>query len=289
MKNNLSRFKCVPPIALTLTCIFALTEASYGQVLVTPNNMGIWSFGTADSGGTPGGNSGDVAQMVAGPANPLLGTGSAELATAPGYGDEASFISTNAYNGTPLADLTRLLYSTYDTANNGSQFPYIQLSVSTTGGSTADDILFFEPPYQTPASGNPNLPNQGAPAMDTWQIWDAGVGGWWSDDGNAGLTPGSGVGSLASFEAEFPSATIEANPFAGGGIELTVGYGAASDNFTGYVDDVTVGTTTGTTTFDFEAAPEPSTYSMLLASVLVLLAVIRRSRSECRTARQLSS
>lgn len=243
--------------------ITSLASVSYGgTVVVSPGNMGSWAFGTADNTGTPPGNPGDIAQMVNGPATPPLGTGSAQLSTAPGHGDEAAFISTSAYDGIALSNLTSLSYSTYDTANNGSQFPYIQLSVATTGTGPADDILFFEPPYQNPSSGNPSLPNQGATAMNTWQLWDAKVGGWW--DNNGVENPGTGVGSLSTYLATYPDATIEDNPFAGGGIALTVGYASPGDFLTGYVDNVTIGTQGGgSTTFDFETVPEPASLSLL--------------------------
>ncbi len=91
------------------------------------------------------------------------------------------------------------------------------------------------------------------------------MGGWWSDDSLADLNPGTGVGSLATYLAAFPNATIVANPFAGnGGIGLTVGYAGAGDFLTGYVDNVTIGTQGGgSTTFNFEAVPEPASLSLL--------------------------
>jgi hypothetical protein len=270
---------CMKCAIIVVLCT-ALAGVSRGTpVVVSPGNMGVWSFGTADNNGNPPGNPGDVAQMVNGPATPPLGTGSAELATAPNHGDEAAFISTSAYDGIALSNLTSLSYSAYVTANNGSQFPYIQLSVASTGSGPADDILFFEPPYQTPSSGNPSLPNQGNTALSTWQLWNAQEGGWWSDDGNAGLNPGTGVGSLATYLASYPNATIEENPFAGGGISLTVGYASSGDTFTGYVDNVTIGTVSGTTTFDFEAVPEPSTMLLAVLGLTGMLIAFRRRKA----------
>jgi hypothetical protein len=143
------------------------------------------------------------------------------------------------------------------------------IAISTDGSGTlaSEDSLFFEPPYQTPGTGNPALPNQGAPALNTWQKWNVFTGGLWDNDGsyNPGTTEGStlGVGSLADFLALYPNATIMNNTAGAGneGITLFVGEGSPSDNFNGYVDNVTIGTASGTTTYDFEptVVPEPTT------------------------------
>ena len=162
--------------------------------------------------GNPG-YAGSVAQMVYGPASPPLGVGSAQLATAPSHGDASASITTSSFDGTPLSSLTSLSYSTYDTVNNGQPFPYLALSVSLNGTPTGpQDVLFFEPPYQSPATGNPSLPNQGAPVMNTWQTWNALEGGWWDNNGNfnPGTTEGStpGVNSLTAFLLLYPNATL---------------------------------------------------------------------------------
>ncbi len=238
---------------------------AHGQILVDPAHMGDWTFGTTDSSGDPGDYS-DIAEFVTGPANPLLGTGSAELSTAPGEGDGSAYLSTSQFNGLALADLTRLSYSTYDAVNNGSQFPYIQIFVNTgttdpQSGQPLTDILFFEPPYQTASSGNPNLPDQGP-------------------TGTSVISPGTGVGSLSYYLSLYPNATIAANPYAGGGgIAFTVGYANSSDNFTGYVDNVTIATTTGgTAVYNFET-PEPSTWVLMLGGLGLLLSGRRSARA----------
>jgi hypothetical protein len=249
MRREFGRFLMIGVVAGSVGFSAAVNAVPI-TVVVSPANMNGWSFGTADPNGNPPGNAGDIGQMVTGPGAPPYGVGSAQLATAPGHGDDASYITTSAYNGTRLSQLTQLSYSTFVTANNGQQFPYVQLSVASSGSGPADDILFFEPPYQTPGTGNPGLPDQGSTALGTWQLWNATVGGWWDF---STFSPGSGVGSLADFLALFPNATIEDNPFAGGGIAITVGYASAGDNFNAYVDGVTIGTLAGgAKTFDFE-------------------------------------
>jgi len=263
---------------LFVAMVFAmLAGASYGAtVVVSPGNMQGWAFMTTDNNGLPAPGNGNTAQMVTGPATPPLGTGSAQLATASGQGDTSSQIRNTLYAGVRLDSLTALSYSTYDTVNNGQQFPYIELNIATTGSGAPDDILFFEPPYQTPSSGNPSLPNQGDPILNTWQTWDALAGGWW--DNNGVVNPGTGVGSLATYLAAYPNATIENSSAGYGGVRLTVGFASPEDNFNGYVDKFTIGTASGTTTYNFEAVPEPSTLLLVAFAGLTALCLGRRAR-----------
>lgn len=170
----------------------------YGeQVEVTPSNMGNWSFTTYSvnndssiSACNDPVNCGS-GSMVTGPATQPFGTGSANLnvssnnfnSTA-GFGG-ATVLGTTDYSGMALSALNTLSYYTYDTANNGSQFPYLEIGIAFTGVAGAPtqkagtDQLFFEPPYQQTSSGNTSLPNQPTPALNTWQQWNALVGGWW--------------------------------------------------------------------------------------------------------------
>ena len=104
-------------------------------------------------------------------------------------------------------------------------------------------------------------------------------GGFW--DNNNVFTPGTGVDSLANFLVQFPDAVIVADSSDNGGLRLDTGYSSPGDNYDTYVDNVTVGTANGTTTYDFEpnaATPEPSTI-FLLGGGLVAGVVARRRRS----------
>src|SRR5580698_3377146 len=163
-------------------------QARASNVVVSPGNLNGWQPALTDSNGVPTtnvsslGNSGAV-NFVTGPATPPLGVGSLNLLA----GNDSSGNSGSAqvynlsYAGVALSSLTALSYSTYVTSNNGQQFPYLALNVDLTG--TGDyDQLFFEPPYQTPSTGNPALPNQGATVMNQWQTWNALTGGWWDNN-----------------------------------------------------------------------------------------------------------
>jgi hypothetical protein len=250
-----------------LTCgIFALTSAGLlttagraDTVVVTSGSPGNWAFDNRDENGvviTP-----TTGSYVNGPASPPLGTGSANLAVGDGTtgGDGASELRNTGFAGTLLSSLTALSYSTYVTANNGSQTPYLRLYLSN------NDSIFFEPPYQQPSSGNPSLPDQGAVALNTWQTWDALSGGWWSNNtGNAG----TGVLALSAYEGA--GVTIVNGPGSLGGVNFGVGFASATDVFNGYVDNFTIGVDGVNTTFDFEAGPgvgavpEPSTWAMMI-------------------------
>jgi hypothetical protein len=117
-----------------------ISQPAFGTtVLVDPADMGTWAFANSDVNRTVGNNTTGVGQMVTGPATPPLGSGSANLATGNGAagGDGAEILSNTAYAGVALSSLTALSYSTYDTVNNGQQFPYLQLEISYLSGGSS--------------------------------------------------------------------------------------------------------------------------------------------------------
>lgn len=268
-RRNLKTLFCVTVFCFATALVSQPAHAA--TVVVTPSNSGNWAFDNRDANGIVGANPGATGEFVNGPGTPPLGTGSAHLATGNGTtgGDGSAELRNTGYSGVLLSSITALSYSTYMTQNNGQQFPYFGLMISTTGGSVSNDTLFFEPPYQTPGAGNPSLPNQGPTALNQWQTWDAFSGGWWDNNGNA--NPGSGpngVDSLASFLALFPNATI-VNAGGLGGVRFNVGFASANNQFDGYLDAFTIGINGQNTTYNFElaavsAVPEPSTWAMML-------------------------
>jgi hypothetical protein len=273
-------------LGLTLCAAGAVWLACEAQVradtvvVVTPNNLDGWAANITDSDGNTGGNPTAGVNFVTGPGTPPLGVGSVNIFTGNGTtgGDGSAQIRNVNYAGTLLSSLTSLSYSEYVTSWNGQQTPYLSLAVSTTGSGPPDDVLFFEPAYQTPSTGNPSLPDQGSPTTGTWQTWNALEGGWW-DNANI-FGPGTGVGSLAAFEAMFPSATIE-NVGGLGGVRFSVGFADPTDVFNGNVDNFTIGVAGSSTTFDFEPspAPEPASMTMLACGALGLAWPLRKRRS----------
>jgi hypothetical protein len=262
-----------------IACIVVATVAcaAWGdtQVNVTPSNMHGWTLNSFDDNGSivTSGPYAGTAQMVTGPAIPPLGTGSAHLATPVGFGDGAAAIATESFDGRALSSITSLSYSAYDVTNNGQQFPYLAVSVATGDPNNPTDTLFFEPPYQTPSTGNSSLADQGDTVQNVWQTWNAYVGGFWDNNGVAG--PGTGVEPLSAFLAAYPDATIASSGFPGlGGIALQVGFGSNGETEDGYVDDFSIGFGGSVTDYNFDPSgvPLPSTAwacGVLMAAVAV--------------------
>jgi hypothetical protein len=233
-------------------------------VIVTPGNPGSWNYETGSYGSTPGSyvaNAPSTIPIVANPAAPGTG-GSVQLLTTAGGANAAAYLSTTAYDGQSLSSITALGFVENTLLNNGQATPYLTITVANGAGGL--DKLYFEPAYQTPSSGNPSLPNQGAVVLATWQTWNALAGGWHDDNGFAGA--GTGVSSLAAYEALYPSATIADNSFivGDGGISITAGWNGAVNQ--DYVNDVTI----NGTTYDFEPAPVPEPTTMVAGALLLL-------------------
>ena len=261
-QGEISKMKSVLP----LVCIASALVCSLASAtLVTPGNMNGWSIYTTDNSGSlanPGTGTGD---FVTGPATPPLGMGSGHLKTPAGGGDQSVQFRNVGFAGTKIADLTSLAYSTYASAWNGQQLTYLTVWLS------SGDRLHFEPAYSAAGAGNGNPNPQAAPALNTWQTWDA-LGGMWYSDNFAG--PGSNAVTLAGYLtlAGTPDVTIaDAGPGIGG-IRITSGFASDTDNFETNIDNFTIGTALGTTTFDFEptAVPEPAAFvfGSLLCSVI---------------------
>jgi len=241
--------------------VFAgLAASAHADVVVSPGNLNGWAFYTTNSSGIIGTGSG-TGDFVTGPATPPLGTGSAHLATASGAGDGSVQLRNSSWAGTKIADLTSLSYSTYATAWNGQQLPYLTIWIDTDNNGSKDDRLWFEPAYSNGVGGNPTA------GLNTWQTWNLLTGKWYSDN-IAG--PGSNSITLGAYLALKPNATIVNDAGQGiGGIRLATGFASAANNFNTYVDAFTIGTAGGTTTYNFEAtAPVPEPGALVAWSIL---------------------
>ncbi len=63
-----------------------------------------------------------------------------------------------------------------------------------------------------------------------------------------------------------------------GGVQLDVGFASPGDQFNGYVDAFSIGVNGATTTYNFEAAPEPASIAILGAALAALAGARRRYR-----------
>lgn len=257
---------CAAAAALSFSgaSLFAAT------VDVTPGNMGDWAFMTygPDPTYTVGGGNA-TAEMVNGPATPPLGTGSAHLDTG-SDGSQAAAIRLSNWAGTEISSLTTLGYSTYATSWNGSQLPYLTIWLSN------GDRLWFEPTYSRALAGNGNLSPQADPTLNTWQTWDAINGMWYTDYNAAGSGPGSNAKTWSAIVAAEGTGVTITDPGGLGGIRIASGFASAGDHFDANLDNFSIGTSAGATTYNFEAVPEPGAVGLLGIGAAALL--MRRRR-----------
>ncbi len=229
----------------------AQPQLAAGQCLTTnsttPNGWEISNFdnATMTATGTAATTSGTDGNYGAGPGTPPLGAGSFHQRIG-SDGDDAQRIRTSNFNGVALADIVAsggaLSYSTYASSFMGCQVTYIQMFLSN------GDILFFEPCYQTGAYSGDPVPNQGSPVLNTWQTWDARLGGWWSLNA---ATFGPPLVTLANYAAANPGVTLRTTTTS---FRLTAGFGAGAwPGFDGAVDRVVLQTATLIACYDFEA------------------------------------
>jgi hypothetical protein len=223
----------------TATLTFATAQAQTANtVVVSPANMQGWAFFNDNHESAP-----PTGNFVKGPATPPAGRGSVHFALTDAF--DGQIIGTTAYAGQPLSGITNLQYSTYraspDTGNNlaiALQFDIKYRPADTAYGGR----LVFEP-------------YQGAPAasvlQNIWQTWQPLDGLWWASKttaaGSNGACPQSAPCTWAQVKAAFPNAAI--------GGALLFKAGSNWSGFDGNADALTVGTTAGSTTYDFELGP----------------------------------
>lgn len=200
------------------------------MVEVRPNGTTGWSF-TAETGDP-------VGELVDGPADPPLGSGSAEFEL--DQSRDGLTLFRNAYQRTRLDEMERLRYCTYVETAPGLQAVALQLNADydlTDGDNSWQGRLVFEPS------------NNDAVQQDTWQCWLASERGaeWWATGGaGAGFAPQSDPQTLQDILKEFPDAGVH------GKYEwILLKAGSGWPQFTGYADAPTIHARSHTT-FDFE-------------------------------------
>ncbi|MFN2625071.1 MAG: hypothetical protein ABR520_03175 [Mycobacteriales bacterium] len=236
---SLRRALAVIPAASLVMLGLTASTAQAATVVSNPSNTQGWvaqAYDCSDGDLTP------QQAFVVGPEDPPLGIGSRELR----MGDnvlQTELWRTPNYDGTKIADIQDLQYSTY-AASNGVDFqqpPYFRLTVDKDGNGTYDESLFYIPA------------NNGPVVDDAWQTWDMDAG-MWGIDGDPG--PGGGT-TLAAYATANPNAKLVNNNGGqpnGGSMSVIVGCsGDQQRNSTFNTDRVVVDTaSTNSTTYDFE-------------------------------------
>lgn len=242
MRSRRSRLATL--IVLTLALLVPAQAVAHDDdedrgdvVRVTPKHMQGWAFAQE----TPNG----AGMMVRGPEDPPLGKGSAQLEVDSTGG---WILGKAAYQGTPLAEFTRLSYWTYRQA---SVSPAVAIALQfnidrdlTDADESYQGRLVYEPYYtKTVLTG-------------VWQQWntqdDAAPGNWWFTKAPQN-TPVTGCAisdpcTWSELLAKFPNAGVHR---AFGAVILKAGGGWAG-GFVGNTDALAIGVDGDTTVYDFE-------------------------------------
>jgi len=287
--SNLRRSALARGAALLAASLvwLAPSPARASVVVVDPTHLNGWSIQNFDdntsSNTTSPTTSGTNATFAVPPATPPLGTGSLRQHVGTD-GNDGTRMKTDAFDGMLLSAITSLSYSTYITNYIDGQASYMVLAIDLDNNGTADDFMFFEPVYQTGTySGDAvQAQNGGNVNLNMWQIWDAKVGGWWLDSDNYGGPP---LHTLANYITAHPGARLA---FDTAGLRVNAGFGAGAwDNYNGFLDNVTV----NSTTYDFENGDKVSanTSGLCISGVHPCVNVpVNFDRSDATPARGLS-
>lgn len=227
-------------LAAGVTALVAAGAALAATVTVTAASLNGWAAVNDSCGAVSTGSIG----FVNGPGSPPAGSGSVQF-TVGSNGDSYPTLRTANFDGVKLSSLTALDYWAYvSQPGSGSQAAYIDLYIDNNGDAVRDDILTFEPVYQTAQSVAPN----------TWQHWSALDGLWWSDS-MGGPPP---LFTLSNYLSTHPNAAI----LGGSNTSLILAAGcggAAWVGFIGNADWLTVGVNGSNTTYDLEPTIGPPT------------------------------
>lgn len=216
-------------LAAFLVFTFVARQVFASTVVNTANPNG-WAFQvqSPDGSGT----------FVSGPAGQPLGAGSARLFTGTN-GNMYTALHSVGFNALELSAVTNINYSTYSSSVAPSgKYPRLIIDVETDFGT---DELIFDPETQTQT-----------PVLNTWQDWDADAGNWRSTLFENNFSGGT-LSQYIAFVQNGSSIHRIINRGDGtGGLRLQMGPASSSDIFDGNVDNFTINTGLGDTTYDFE-------------------------------------
>ena len=227
-------------VLLAVGFVGAPAPVEAAGVTVTHADMQNWFFSTD---GLAGPSSGELVQGPSGG----LGGGSARLKV--DATNAAQLLATPQFAGTRLDALTTLTYQTYTTTANLAPALAFDIDYDLTDTNTA-----YQGRFVFDTTNNGALQAIQTNQWQTWNVLDLNAK-WFATraPGNASC-PISNPCTIAQILSSFPNAGIRA----GSGI-LGVKAGSGWASFDGNVDNINVGTASGTTTFDFEPGTSPAT------------------------------
>lgn len=224
------------------------------KIIPAPNTVVVnsttveWAH-NSDGSATPG-----TGSFAAAP-TPPLGSGAFQMTLANNI-TSAYYLGTTLHNSTPIADLTKLSYSTYRVAGDPAVAPTLQINIdadNTDGNTGWQGRLIYEPYHtQTVSTG-------------VWQNWNAlndsagtGTGNWWFSNGALAASTTctmSNPCTWAEIKTKIPNGAIHGTL---GAIGFKAGTGWSS--YDGFIDNFNIAfdSTGADTTYNFEydtAAP----------------------------------
>jgi len=261
---------------LALAAATAFTCANAAVVTVTPADMGagLNKWHTENLAG------GAAAAITS--TNPLSGNGSVEM-TSSNNGGKADFVYTWGYDATrTLGNLNLLSYDWYRSVSStvADHFhPAFRLSYDADGNSaTTNDTgyLIYE-----------NIYNGNNVVEGVWRTDNILNANYWMRQ----FTPTNTVADYGTTLQEWmngprPGAPADALSIRTAilGIEFGIGSGWGNGNFSGFVDNVSIGFGANATTFNFETAaaaavPEPGSFALIGLGILAALGARKRKRA----------
>ncbi len=208
------------------------------------------------------------------PSPQILGQGSLRLDTGNGDGKDKGgkiWVGTSDFDGIKLSDLTRLTFSTFVVTSATEDIaPYLNIHLDTNdngkwdGRFGGDDILSFDPAQQPPPKGNLKIKrgtwNTGVGGSTTHDASPA-VGGWWIVGKENIAGRGSNSKTLQQIIEVLGDHAIVANTMDNApGISVIAGAasGGTFKDFTGYLDQLTIGVKGKETIYNFEVDGAPA-------------------------------
>jgi hypothetical protein len=223
------------------------TAASNTTVVVNHSDINNWVLYN-DSNVPPEGPDPTCGSFVTGPGTTPFGTGSAQVSVS---GQRRCNLATYQFAGTPLSAITTLAFSTYNpSAGNpgpADRSGFLVMNIDFTGNDNFQRRLVYVPRQN------------GTVIQNTWQEWDAINGGNanWSYSGptwpagiGGGGEPGPTLKTWSQILSQYPGIRIRVTD-AHVGVRTGEPY---LDGYTENIDGFKFGTSTGTTTFDFDPA-----------------------------------